>query len=226
MCTGLEFLGVAMSAVGSAMQANAAMAAARAQANAIRVQSEAAARQAEYQAELIEQNRKVALQQAETAGARGKIEEERLRMEGRAFKGAQRAAGAASGVDISVGSPLSLVADSAMLVEQDAAMSRFNTMAEKWGFQAEAAGLEGRKRLALFEAKNDRALGELGAENALYTGRLNSTASLLAGASSVASQWMQWKGGGAAGAGVGTYSGKRIGYADRWSSWWGRRNAW
>ncbi len=93
---------------------------------------------AESQAELLDFNADIADQQAQDALVRGQQEEQRFRQGIDGIIGHQRAAAAASNVDVGFGSPLDVQADAAFLGEQDALTIRTNAAREAWGYEVEA----------------------------------------------------------------------------------------
>lgn len=92
----------------------------------------AAKAQGEYQNQVAKQNATLENQRAEQAQLRGSIEEENHRAKVRQMIGAQRAGLAANGLDLSSGTALDLVSDTAAFGEEDALMLRFNAMQEAW----------------------------------------------------------------------------------------------
>lgn len=113
LTAGLAIGGTALSAVGQVKAGNASKAAA-------------------------EFNAKVAEAQADDAIVRGQISEARYRQGVRVLIGSQRAGFAAQGVDVGVGSPVDLVADTAFIGELDALTIRNNAAREAWGFRMNA----------------------------------------------------------------------------------------
>lgn len=102
---------------------------------------------AEDQAKIYEFNAAVAEMQAEDAVKRGHDEESRFRAGVRGLIGSQRAAFAASNVDVGFGSALDVQADAAYLGELDALTIRNNAAREAWGFKIEAE--DSRRRAAI-----------------------------------------------------------------------------
>lgn len=101
-------------------------------------QGKAARDAGESQAQREEYNAGVAEMQAKDAIARGHEQEGHLRSQVRQVIGGQRAALAAQGVDVGMGSALDVQADSARSGELDALTLRNNAKREAWGFQVEA----------------------------------------------------------------------------------------
>lgn len=116
------------------------------------------------QKRLNEYNAQVATMQSEDAIARGKDAEERHRENVRRLMGSQRAAWAASGVDVNSGNAVDVVADTASMGELDALMIRHNAAREAWGFQNQAIDYRARGEIAEAEARNR------GLQSALSTG--------------------------------------------------------
>lgn len=109
---------------------------------------------AESEAGLTDYNAQVADLQAGDAVARGAEEEQRFRAGVRGLVGAQRAAFAASNVDVGFGSALDVQADTAMLGELDALQIRTNAAREAWGYQVQAVDLRERARITRKEGEN------------------------------------------------------------------------
>lgn len=77
--------------------------------------------------------------QAESVEARGAQEELAIRRKVRGLVGRQRAAAAASGVDVSTGSAYDLQVETEALGEMDLAQLRTNTALEAWGVRTQAS---------------------------------------------------------------------------------------
>ena len=91
------------------------------------------------QSKMAQYNADVQRQQAADAQRRGGVAEEAQRLKTQQMIGAQRAAAAANGVDISSGTPVDLLTQSAGFGERDAQNIRVNAAREAWGHQASAA---------------------------------------------------------------------------------------
>lgn len=152
--------GTAMSAVGMVQQGQAAKA------------------QANYQAAVMRNNQTLAEYAAQDAEARGAEAEQQHRQKVAAFKGSQRAALAANGLDLTSGSPLDLLSDTAMLGEQDALTIRANAQREAWSARAQGANFGA--EAGLLQARGTAAQ---------QAGYMGAGASLLSGASQVAGSW-------------------------------------
>jgi hypothetical protein len=101
-------------------------------------QGKAARDAGESQAQREEFNAGVAEQQAKDALVRGREEESHLRSQVRQVIGGQRAALAAQGVDVGMGSAVDVQNDTMRSGELDALTVRNNAKREAWGFQVEA----------------------------------------------------------------------------------------
>jgi hypothetical protein len=115
-----------------------------------------------YQGKVDENNAQLADYQAQNTALAGSIEEERQRAKVRQMVGTQRAALAANGLDLSEGTPLDLVVETAAVGTEDALNIRYNAMREAWGYRAQAQGYRDK-------AKYDRAAGRSGAFGTLLT---------------------------------------------------------
>lgn len=135
---------------------------------------------AKYNAQVASNNAAMAQRQAEDAKERGRIEEQRFRLQAAQLRGQQAASLAANGVDISSGSPLQVLADSAGMAELDAASVRDQAAREAYGYQVESANY-------LNESTLERARGK-SAKRASY---FEAGSSLLTGAGRVAANWPQ-----------------------------------
>lgn len=104
--------------------------------------------QGNYEGAVADQNAGLADAQATDALARGAQAESRHRGGVRQLVGSQRAALAASGVDIGTGSAADVQADAASLGEFDALTIRNNARREAYGFQVDAANARARGAMA------------------------------------------------------------------------------
>ncbi len=129
----------------------------------------ASARQAaRFNAQVAENNAELARRQAEDTRQRGRIEEQRLRVQNARFRGRQAAALAAGGVDLSSGSPLQVLGDSAALGELDALQLRAEV--ERDAF---------RQRLRRSDFLNEAELSRARGRSALSQGVFRAGGSLL-----------------------------------------------
>ncbi|UUL83449.1 hypothetical protein [Sphingomonas qomolangmaensis] len=99
--------------------------------------------QARYRAAVADRNAALEQESARDALARGRTEEERSQRQTASTMGAQRAAMAANGIDLTFGSAASFVADTARVGQQDAATIRENATREARGMEREAANYRG-----------------------------------------------------------------------------------
>lgn len=96
---------------------------------------------AQTNARIQELNAQAAEWQAKDAIARGDRSAGVARLKTRQFKGSQRAAMAANGVDLSYGSALDILNDTDQFGEIDAETIRDNAAREAWALRQQAAGL-------------------------------------------------------------------------------------
>lgn len=132
-------------------------------------------REAAYQGSLLEQNATVAEQQAADSIARGAQDTYQHRAGVRKLIGAQRAAIAGSGVDISTGSAVDVQMEAARLGAIDEMTIRNNAAREAWGYKVEAANY-----------RNQAVLGKYAAKNAAQGLRNEAWGTLLSGAANIA----------------------------------------
>jgi hypothetical protein len=93
---------------------------------------------ADYQEQLGERNAEIGRRQAAQERDIGNIDEERHLRKVRQMLGAQRAAGAANGLDINSGSALDLQAETAGFGAADASTIRSNALRRAWGLEVGA----------------------------------------------------------------------------------------
>lgn len=101
-------------------------------------QGQAAASAGKYNQNIAEMNATLSERRAKDAMERGALAEQRKRQEVAKITGAQTAAMAANGVDLSFGSPLDTLVDTAVLGELDALTIRTNTNREAYDFRVDA----------------------------------------------------------------------------------------
>jgi hypothetical protein len=119
-------------------------------------------------------NAKIADSNARDAQERGKLEEQNKRREVAMLTGRQRAAMASNGVDLSFGSPLDSLVDTAMLGELDALTIRSNAAREAYGYNVSATN-----------ARADATLSRANAKSAKTGGYLSAFGTVLGGAAEV-----------------------------------------
>lgn len=126
-------------------------------------QGNAASAAASYNAQVSRMNADIADKNARDAIERGKIEEQQKRSEIAYLTGKQRASMAANGVDLSFGSPLDTIVDTAMLGELDALTIRTNAAREAYNYKVSAENARSDANLSLANAKSSKAGGYLSA---------------------------------------------------------------
>jgi len=131
-------------------------------------QSTAAA--AKYNAKIADMNAVLADRRGRDALERGKLAEQRKRQEVAAVQGAQVAGFAANGVDVSFGSPLNTIIDTAALGELDALTIRSNTYREEYEHRVDGVSRRATARLNRMEAKGAMKAGYLSAASTVLTG--------------------------------------------------------
>ena len=140
-------------------------------------QAKATAEANKYNAQVAEMNAQIAEKQAKDAIERGKQEEQQKRLQTSQLEGRQRAAMAANGVDLSFGSPLDTIVDTAKMGEIDALNVRTNAYREAYGYK-----VQGTNQLA--SAKLDR----MRADAAVKGGYLDAVGTILGGSGKVYTQ--------------------------------------
>jgi hypothetical protein len=129
--------------------------------------------QADYEGNILDLNAGLADRQAKDALTRGRLDENRVRADTRGLMGAQRAALGASGVDLTVGSPLDVQADAAGIGEVDARTIRNNARREAYGYQVDAVNLRTRAGMTRTAGRNQAAGIRDAAASTLLTGALS-----------------------------------------------------
>jgi len=140
-------------------------------------QAKATAEANKYNAQVAEMNAQIADKQAKDAIERGKQEEQQKRLQTAQLEGRQRTAIAANGVDLTFGSPLDTIVDTAKMGEIDALNVRTNAYREAYGYK-----MQGTNQLA--NAKLDR----MHADAAVKGGYLEAFGTVLGGTGKVYSQ--------------------------------------
>lgn len=133
-------------------------------------QAQAQASAAKYNAKVNEMNAQLAERRAKDALERGRAEEQRKRLEVQQLLGKQRAAMAANGVDLSFGSPLDTIVDTAVMGELDALTVRSNAYREAYDYRVQAVNQRAGATLNRMEARSATTGGYLGAMGTLLGG--------------------------------------------------------
>lgn len=125
---------------------------------------------ANYQAQVNLTNATLAENRARDALMRGAEEEQRVRQEGGQLQGRQVAQMAAAGLDLTFGSPLDILTDTAVGIEMDALRTRRNAAVEAEDYDRQAWGYRAQAGLDQAEARNARAAGRIGAVGSILSG--------------------------------------------------------
>lgn len=134
MCTGGNDSGSS----GSAGGGNASMWSMGLQGLSTGMQMNAISNQADYSASAAIANANILDQQSASAGQQGAWQANKLRQQGRQVAGAQTAAFSANGLDVQAGSPLSVLAGTSQMAEEDAQTATYNANLKMWGLQNQA----------------------------------------------------------------------------------------
>lgn len=123
-----------------------------------------------YNAKVSEMNASISEKRAKDAILRGQEEEQQQRQKTAQIIGQQRAAMAANGVDLSFGSPLDTLVDTAYMGELDALTIRKNAAREDYDYRVQAANGTANANLSRMNAKSSLTGGYLGAAGTVLTG--------------------------------------------------------
>lgn len=123
--------------------------------------------------EQAKENAKLAEAQAQNATMTGLVEEDRRREQTRRMLATQRATIAANNLDMSTGTPLELLGDTAAVGEQDALMIRANAAREAWGFRSQGVNYKNEGAMAKAAAKNNNRATILTSAGNLASGAAN-----------------------------------------------------
>lgn len=133
-------------------------------------QANAQADAEEYNAKVADMNATLSERRARDALERGKLEEQQKRREVAQIEGRQKAAMAANGVDLSFGSPLDTLVDTAVMGELDALTIRSNTAREAYDHQVAAVNGRADANLRRMNASATKKGGNLAAFGTILTG--------------------------------------------------------
>lgn len=132
-------------------------------------QGQAAKAQASYQSAVERNNATIAGWQAEDATKRGQVAEQRQRLATSRLAGAQRAAFGSSGVELTSGSPLDVLGDTAQLGELDALTIRSNAEREAYGFRAQQGNLMAQSGLTQMAGRDAQQASYISAGSSLLS---------------------------------------------------------
>lgn len=141
-------------------------------------QGQAQAQASKYNAKVAEMNATLADRKSRDALERGKIEEQNKRQEISQLQGRQKAAMAANGVDLTFGSPLDTMVDTATLGELDALTVRRNANREAYDYEVQGVN-----------QRSGAALDRMNAKSATTGSYLAAAGTVLGGVSKAAGQY-------------------------------------
>ncbi|WP_445505061.1 virion core protein, T7 gp14 family [Microvirga sp. G4-2] len=133
-------------------------------------QGNATAAANKYQAAVNENNAILAQRNADDARKRGEVAEEEHRRKVAQLQGRQSAVMAANGLDLTSGSPLDILADTAQMGELDALTIRNNAEREAKGHQAQGMNFRAEAELNRASAKSAKTAGMIGAVGSVVSG--------------------------------------------------------
>lgn len=136
-------------------------------------QAQATASANKQNAQIAEMNAKLADRRARDALERGKENEQQQRVKAARLMGQQQVAMAANGVDLTFGSPLDTLVDTATMAELDALTIRKNAANEAYDYKVD--GVNKRAQASMYRSAASSALtgGYLGAVGSVITGGAN-----------------------------------------------------
>lgn len=148
-------------------------------ANAAKFSAASTQSQLNFQANLADINARLSETQAQQTLLAGQREEQKSRISTANLKGTQRAAMAANGIDLGVGSAAQVLTSTDMLGEIDANTIQSNAIKSAWGYRTQGANQTA-------QATSSRAAASAISPSSAFT------SSLLGGAGQVASSWYQY----------------------------------
>jgi hypothetical protein len=122
------------------------------------------------QADVANQNAKLAESKVADVEYQKQQQIKQINEQKRQTQGAQRAAMAASGVDSSYGSGLSILTDAAFLAQEDENETEFNATKQGWGYKVKAANYRNQAKSAKKAGQAALAGGILGATGQYFSG--------------------------------------------------------
>ena len=129
-------------------------------------QGKAQQAQYNYQAKVNEENAKIAQENANVQRQQG-IEEARLqRMKAIQTIGSQQTAMAANGVDVTSGTSVDVIADTAAMGELDALQTQYNYESKARGYEVQAGNFKNQGNLDVIAGKNAYSAGKMNAISA------------------------------------------------------------
>lgn len=176
-------IGLGISALGALTGAFGAVTGGEAQGQ----QFEAQARQATYQRGVALMNQRIAKQNADYSRSVGEVEAQTEGMKTRAVVGATKAHQAASGIDLETGSAADVRESESAIGAENVAVIRSNAARQAYGYEVEAS--KDVAQAGLFEAAAEDSTRAAG--SARTAGTIGAVSSILGGASSVSSRWLQ-----------------------------------
>lgn len=130
----------------------------------------AANAQGKYEAKVAEQNARLAAEQSRDAKERGQLDAARLDREYAQTAGAQRAAMAANGVDLSYGSAEAVQQDTAMMRGEDRAAHDRNVYNEMRGLDINASNYRSQAQASRMKGRNAMVGSVISAGGSLLSG--------------------------------------------------------
>ncbi|MER9452050.1 hypothetical protein [Mesorhizobium sp. M0254] len=116
-------------------------------------QAQATSAANKYNAQVQDMNAKLSERRAKDAIDRGAKEDQRKRQQVAGIQGQQRAAMAANGVDLTFGSPLDTLVDTAVMGELDALTIRTNANREAYDYKVDAVNKRAGATMSRMSAK-------------------------------------------------------------------------
>ncbi|MEZ0170771.1 hypothetical protein [Microvirga sp. TS319] len=133
-------------------------------------QANATAAASKYNAQVAEMNSQIAENRAKSTIEAGARDEQMKRQQVQQVLGQQQAGMAANGVDLTFGSPLDTITDTAVLGELDALTIRTNTYREAYNARVDAANQRAGAELYRGQAKSAQSGGYIGAFGTILGG--------------------------------------------------------
>jgi hypothetical protein len=135
-----------------------------------------------YQAGVAQMNQRIAQQNADYARQAGEVEAQQKAMQVRAQVGDIKARQAASGLDISSGSPLAVRTSAEEVGAENVALVRSDAAKKAYGYEVQGLSYGA-----------ESTLDQYAASRAKTAGMFEAAGSILGGAGNVSSKWFQYK---------------------------------